>query len=185
MRIIFAFVLMAASAFAQITYNPFTRKLDFTGIRSGTGATRITLQAGTAPSAPAGANQCTLYADSATGLLGGIYTGGASCLPSGGSGATISVGTYASLPGTCTDGNMQMFTDSLYPFARCASNVWVKFYDGKTAVPPTGTWVWDNQTQTGSATVSTTHGYTELVTPGTHTGWMAARYLGYIVERSC
>ena len=55
----------------------------------------------------------------------------------GGGGSTITTGTYASLPGTCTVGDMYVFTDSVYNFAVCRStNVWTYFLNGKIAVPP-------------------------------------------------
>ena len=95
---------------------------------------------------------------------------------SGGSGATITATTYASLPGTCTEGNLYLFTDSLYNFARCgASNVYTRFFDGKSVTPPSvysGTWYWVNQS---TATLSTTYGYDALTVPTSHAGGQAVR----------
>lgn len=77
------------------------------------------------------------------------------------SGPSITQGTYASLPGSCTTNDVYFMTDSVYQ-ARCsATNTWSYFYQGAGSVtlPPTGSWSWDNQ---GSSTVSSTYGYLYL-----------------------
>lgn len=90
-----------------------------------------------------------------------------SSLGSGG-GATISSGAYASLPAAGTAGNMYLFTDSKFTFARDTGSVWDHFADGKKVnrLDLSG---WALLTTTGctnSGALTTTNGYNVLV-PGT------------------
>lgn len=60
-----------------------------------------------------------------------------SCGTSGSGGTTTSQGTYASLPGTCTTGDLYLMTDSYYDMTRCsASNTWSYFLRGKQITLP-------------------------------------------------
>lgn len=52
-------------------------------------------------------------------------------------GATITSTTYAALPGTCTEGNLYLLTDSMIEMARCgASNTYTYYRNGKQITPP-------------------------------------------------
>ena len=86
-------------------------------------------------------------------------------------------GTFASLP-VCaaSSGAIYLFSDSLYQAARCGAPGWEYFYDGRSVTPPAGSWSWDNQTQTGSASIGTTRGFHELQVPATHASGYAVRY---------
>jgi hypothetical protein len=99
--------------------------------------------------------------------------------PSGFSWADRSVaGNTASIP-VCTaqlDGLLYLATDSLYSVARCNGSLWTYFFDGRAVTPPSGTWSWDNQTQSGSAAVDTSRGFHLLTVPSTHTAGYAIRY---------
>lgn len=78
--------------------------------------------------------------------------------------ASITSGTFASIPGTCTHTSTQSdiyyITDSIIDQALCtATNTWTYFNHAASGVavtpPPTGGWTWDNQ---GSSTIVFTHG---------------------------
>lgn len=79
-------------------------------------------------------------------------------------GVSTSQGTYASLPGTCTTGDLYFATNSLYQQIRCsATNTWTHFADGKalTLVSTLGSW-----TAGGTAgSRNDTYGYTTMVAP--------------------
>lgn len=109
-----------------------------------------------------------------------IFTGTISAAPvwvmsalagtSGGSGggSTITAGSITSLPGTCTTGNLYIFTDALYNSAFCNSSAWEYTLGGTVVTPPTGTWAWTNQ---ASATVSQqTNGSWSFQFPGNNNG---------------
>lgn len=54
----------------------------------------------------------------------------------GSGGSTVSQGVYASLPGTCTTGDVYLFTDAVFELARCsATNTWSYFIRGKQGSP--------------------------------------------------
>ena len=134
---------------------------------TGTGPTRITIQTTTDTSAPTGASQATFGVNTSTGLFWCTLYGGASCLPSGG-GSTTTQSTYAALSATCTTGSVNLFTDSLYPQARCsATDTWSFFFDGKLVTPPQryGTWSADSG-NTGN-TYSETNGPGVITPDGT------------------
>jgi len=62
---------------------------------------------------------------------------------SGGGGGSITQGTYASLPGTCTTGDLYILEDSFYGPVRCsATNTWSFFRNGKLVTLPgtVGSW---------------------------------------------
>lgn len=92
----------------------------------------------------------------------------------GGGGSSTAQGTAASIPGTCTTGNLYFPTNSLYTVLRCsATNTWSYFFDGQTVTPPSGTWAWDHATGLGGSTASvdTTRVYWSLTAPmNTHQG---------------
>lgn len=72
-------------------------------------------------------------------------------------------GTYASLPATCTKGDMYYTSDSLYTFVATATNTWTPFYQGKqVTIPVSGDFSWINQ---GGATVTSTAGNIILYAP--------------------
>lgn len=94
----------------------------------------------------------------------------------GGGGATVAKTTFASLPGTCTTGNLYLFTNSLYTHALCeASNTYAYFADGKeigTRITEMGSW-----SNAGTAgTVDETNGYTTLTAIGDGSGANWFRY---------
>lgn len=72
-------------------------------------------------------------------------------------------GTYASLPATCTKGDMYYTSDSIYTFVATATNTWTPFYRGRqVTIPVSGDFAWINQ---GSATVTSTAGNVVLYAP--------------------
>jgi len=73
----------------------------------------------------------------------------------GAAGANTTTGTYATNPGTCTNGDLRLPTDSGY-LLRCASNIWVPWGPiyPMTSVPATG-WSWQHQ---GTSTISVSEG---------------------------
>lgn len=105
-----------------------------------------------------------VWYDSTANELTGRINGANVALGAGGGGASITQGTYASLPGTCATSDLYFFTNSFYDSARCsATNTWTLFLRGATATAPVdGDFAWVNQ---GSATVSTTNGGIYLSVP--------------------
>jgi hypothetical protein len=94
-------------------------------------------------------NQVLAKASATSGDTAWVNPGG------GGSGNSISYGTYASLPGSGTTmGDMYVCTDSPYTFIWSGS-VWLAFLPavGQVTLPPTSGWTWD--TQGGSSVVAT------------------------------
>lgn len=87
--------------------------------------------------------------------------------PSGGGsgGSSITQGTYASLPGTCTAGNAYYPTDSLIAFLRCGSgNAWSNFVPslaGLVTPPVASNFTVVNQ---GTATFDSTRGGVRMST---------------------
>ncbi len=76
---------------------------------------------------------------------------------SNGSGGSTTVGTFASLPGTCAVGDMYVFTDSVFNYAVCTTtNVWRYFIQGKegTPVAPVSGWTGTNTGANWTATDS-------------------------------
>lgn len=85
-----------------------------------------------------------------------------------------SYGAYASLPATCSTGDIYRTSDSLYTFQCTAANTWTAFYrDYKVVVPPTSSWSWDNQS---TATQSASHGYQYFSFPKTGTAAISLYY---------
>ncbi len=84
----------------------------------------------------------------------------------GGGGSSTTQGTYASIPVTCTLGDLYLLTDSYYDFARCiGSNNIDLFSHGKLMYKPSAqTWGW--KTTQGSASVNITNGGIALIAPG-------------------
>jgi hypothetical protein len=83
----------------------------------------------------------------------------------GGGGSSITAGTYASKPGTCTSGDLYLLTNSLYQMLLCgASNVWYHHADGKRINTLISSLSWTNVTGGSSeaGTVTETYGYTTL-----------------------
>jgi len=65
-------------------------------------------------------------------------------------------GTYASLPATCTKGDMYYTSDSIYTFVATATNTWTPFFRGRqVTIPVDSGFSWVNQ---GGATLTTTYG---------------------------
>jgi hypothetical protein len=83
---------------------------------------------------------------------------------SSGGGATFE-GVYAGLPASCSEGSLYLFTDSLYPFARCTSGVWLYFFDGKAITPPSSLSL-TSLILTAPVTLSDAHGYEQIAAPG-------------------
>lgn len=55
----------------------------------------------------------------------------------GGSGSSLTYGTFASLPATCSAGDRYLTSDSLYEFSCTSANTWTPFYKGKRVYLPT------------------------------------------------
>jgi hypothetical protein len=91
----------------------------------------------------------------------------------GGGGATIAKTAYASLPGTCTSGNLYLFTDSsAAESALCgASNTYSYFRDGfEITLPPTsGSFTAVTTGASGTAAISTANGGL-TITAGSNSG---------------
>jgi hypothetical protein len=92
-------------------------------------------------------------------------------------GSSITQGTWAALPATCTTSDLYYVTDSFYT-ARCsATNTWSAFVPaggtGLVTVPPSAGWSWDNQ---GSSTIDAAHGFQHLFGPRTTAVALSARY---------
>jgi hypothetical protein len=87
-------------------------------------------------------------------------------------------GPFVSLPscGPAQSGLVFLFTDSLYSLARCDGALWSHFFDGRQVNPPSGSWMWDNQTQGGTASLDSSRGFHLLSVPATHTTGYAVRY---------
>lgn len=84
----------------------------------------------------------------------------------GGSGAapTISQGTYASLPASPAAGDLYLFTDSVYNFARYAGSAWNYFRNGFLCTDPNLlSWSWVNQ---GTSSVSSVNGGVRFTVQG-------------------
>jgi len=97
------------------------------------------------------------------------------CTGCGGGGASITQGTFASLPGTCTTNDLYYFTDSLYTVARCsATNTWTEFYDGKTATPWNSGSTWSNQS---TCTIDATFVFSVITVPTGLAGGLCAQYV--------
>jgi hypothetical protein len=80
---------------------------------------------------------------------------------SGAGGANIFQGTYANLPGNCSSGDLYLFTDALFPFARCgATGTWAKFYQGKVITPAADMAL--TQSLQSGVTANLAHGYESL-----------------------
>jgi hypothetical protein len=161
MRLLIAALLLAGAAMAQpVTQPPAILK-------------------GAPPGGPGGS--CT---SSTTGYMpttGIIYT----CPPSthkwtavgggGGGGSTIHLPVaFASLPGTCTSGDMYMINNSVYISAVCGASNTYTYYGslGNLIPPPTTGWSWVNQ---GSSTIDTTNGFTEGDFPLTNATALSGR----------
>lgn len=72
-------------------------------------------------------------------------------------------GTYASLPATCTKGDVYYTSDSIYTFVATATNTWTPFYKGRqVTIPVDSGYSWVNQ---GGATLSTSSGNFLLYAP--------------------
>lgn len=94
----------------------------------------------------------------------------------GNAGPTISSGTFAALPAAGTSGNMYLFTDSSYNFARDNGVTWDMFWGGRKLVPPTG-FAWQHQT---TATLDATHGGELLLSAvGAGGASLAGRFIAY------
>ncbi len=109
-----------------------------------------------------------------TRVVNGDLTVKGTCTGCGG-GASITQGTFASLPGTCTTNDLYVYTIAKYNPARCSStNTWSQFYPlvGLITLPPsTAGYAWGS-TQ-GSAAISNTNGAWEFSDP---TGSNQLRY---------
>jgi hypothetical protein len=109
------------------------------------------------------------------------YTTGLSPNPcytaaAGGGGATLSSGTFASIPGTCTANSLLYFiTDSVYSYAACTATNTYTYYGplGVNVPPPSSGWTWDNQ---ASGTIDSTNGYEYMVVPKSGTVSLTGRY---------
>jgi hypothetical protein len=100
---------------------------------------------------------------------------GATSSGSGG-GSTISAGTFAALPAAGTSGNMYLFTDSLYPYARDNGSSWIPFFQGKSMTAPTG-FSWINQS---TASLITTNGGEAIISAaGTAASNINGRSIAY------
>jgi hypothetical protein len=114
-------------------------------------------------SAPLSGQNLTFAAPDTSGVAQGSWQTENAGQLSGG--ATLSAGPYATLLPGCTDGDMYLFTDSLYTLARCAAGVWTHFLDGKAIKPPSV--LGPTTLVTGSqVTLNTYHGYEQLVATG-------------------
>lgn len=77
----------------------------------------------------------------------------------------ITSGTYASIPGSPSSGDLYLLTDSFYTALRYNGSSWDHFIHGKkVTIPPSFSWI--NQ---GSATVSTTNGGEHVYAPASAT----------------
>lgn len=86
-----------------------------------------------------------------------------------GSGPSITQGTFAALPGTCTTNDLYVFTNSIYNFSRCsATNTWSYFINGFLVTPP-GATSWTN-VNVSTVTFTTTNGFTNAITTGAGSG---------------
>ena len=85
------------------------------------------------------------------------------------SGGSASYGTYASLPGTSSTGNLYMQTDGPFNFIANGSGGWAPFIPGSNGgaatLPVPSGYSWGNQPS--GATATTTHGGEILFEPGT------------------
>lgn len=95
--------------------------------------------------------------------------------PSGG-GGSISAGTFGSLPGSPSSGQLYLFTNSLYDMAIYQSSAWVYLKDGKSLTPPSG-FSWMNQS---TATVTTANGGENVLSAvGANANNVNFRYVAY------
>lgn len=95
---------------------------------------------------------------------------------SGGSGPSITSGVFASLPGSPNNGDLYLFTNSLYDMATFQSSAWVYLKDGKVMTPPTG-FSWMNQS---TASLTTTGGGEALTAAlGANASNWNIRYVAY------
>ncbi len=134
-----------------------------TGYTGTIGPTGYTGYTGTgAFTGPTGFTGATGYTGGGTtGTTG--YTGYTGYTGSGGGGGGSLSGAFASLPGTCSVGDLYFTTDSIYTVARCTTtNVWSWFLDGYQVTPPAATGTWVNQ---NSATVSAVNGGIYIADP--------------------
>ncbi len=102
-----------------------------------------------------------------TRVINGDLTVKGTCTGCGTSGSSITQGTFASLPGTCTTNDLYIYTDTVYNPARCSgTNTWSQFYPGagKVTLPPaTGGYAWGS-TQ-GAAAITATRGQWVFTNP--------------------
>ncbi len=118
----------------------------------------ITISGGVITAASAVTSLTTVGSAGAASLSAGVlnipvYSGG------GGGGSSISAGTFASLPGSPSAGQMYLFTNSIYDSALYQTSVWIYLKDGKQMTPPTG-FAWMNQS---TATLTTANGGENLL----------------------
>ena len=94
-------------------------------------------------------------------------TGAGGGFGGGGGGSSTAQGTAASIPGTCTTGNLYFTTDSLYTLRCSATNTWSYFVDGQSVTPPSGSWAFDHATGLNgpAVTVDTTRKYHSIHAP--------------------
>lgn len=115
---------------------------------------------------PLAGQTLTFGSPDSNGLAVGSWSFPASGSGGGSSGgSTVLTGGYSSLPGSCGEGDLFLFTDSFYGPARCTSGSWQHVYQGRAINPPSTLTVTSALTPSGSRLV-TTYGAEQLVVNG-------------------
>ena len=176
-------------AAALLLVNPMTTKGDLIGygtgvarLGAGTNGQVMTANSGAAngvdwealPTATSSALGLVKPDNSSITISGGVI----SAAGGGGAGSSVSAGTFSGLPGSPSNGQLYLFTDSIYDQALYQSSAWSYMKNGRIMTPPAdSSFTWHNQS---TATVTTASGGANILSAiGANAVNVNGRYIAY------